>query len=165
MTACASTPASWRPARAIVTAIAAVAPPAILGARGASGLDVYGWRGSLATYGFIVTDARVCVALPRYLRDHGAAGTAPRFSRSRMHRDALRLRRQSLSRPRRPYAKIPYICFALSRALGMLSVFRFLSPQTRAACLALLHPRTRRQIENDSSQSKFPFPDFHKHSR
>jgi amino acid transporter len=27
--------------------------------------------GSLATYGFIVAYALVCVALPRYLRDHG----------------------------------------------------------------------------------------------
>src|SRR5216684_7126613 len=43
------------PGRAIVvTGIAAVAPVAVLGARGASGLDVYGWMGSLATYGFIV---------------------------------------------------------------------------------------------------------------
>ena len=59
--------------------IAAVAPRAILGARGASGLDVYGWIGSLATYGFIVTYALVCFALPGYLRDHGAAGSAPRL--------------------------------------------------------------------------------------
>jgi hypothetical protein len=33
---------------------------------------VYGWMGSLATYGFIVTCALVCIALPRYLRDHDA---------------------------------------------------------------------------------------------
>src|SRR5579863_2331283 len=61
------------PGRAvIVTGVAAVLPVAVLAARGASGLDVYGWMGSLATYGFIVTYALVCVALPRYLRDHGA---------------------------------------------------------------------------------------------
>ena len=40
----------------------------VLADRGSSGLDVYGWMGSLATYGFIVTYALVCVALPRYLR-------------------------------------------------------------------------------------------------
>jgi amino acid transporter len=40
-----------------VTGTAAVLPVAILAARGASGLDVYGWMGSLATYGFIVTYA------------------------------------------------------------------------------------------------------------
>jgi amino acid transporter len=60
------------PSRAImITGIAALLPVAVLAARGASGLDVYGWLGSLATYGFIVAYALVCVALPRYLRDHG----------------------------------------------------------------------------------------------
>src|SRR5580693_6374930 len=47
------------PGRAVViTGIAAVLPVAVLAARGASGLDVYGWLGSLATYGFIVAYAR-----------------------------------------------------------------------------------------------------------
>ena len=55
----------------LATGLAAVLPVAVLAYRGSSGLDVYGWMGSLATYGFIVTYALVCVALPRYLRDHG----------------------------------------------------------------------------------------------
>jgi amino acid transporter len=60
------------PGRAVViTGVAAVLPAAVLAGRGASGLDVYGWLGSLATYGFIVAYALVCVALPKYLRDHG----------------------------------------------------------------------------------------------
>lgn len=66
-----------------VTGTAALLPVAVLAARGASGLDVYGWMGSLATYGFIVTYALVCLALPRYLRDHGACrpgrGSSPRW--------------------------------------------------------------------------------------
>ena len=57
----------------IITGIAAVLPVAVLAARGASGLDVYGWMGSLATYGFIVAYALVCMALPRYLRQHEAS--------------------------------------------------------------------------------------------
>src|SRR6202790_3248768 len=61
------------PGKAIlVTSVAAVAPVAVLAMRGASGLDVYGWLGSLATYGFIVTYALVCFALPMYLRQRGA---------------------------------------------------------------------------------------------
>jgi amino acid transporter len=56
----------------VVTGIAALAPVAVLAARHASGLDVYGWMGALATYGFIVTYALVCAALPGYLRQHGA---------------------------------------------------------------------------------------------
>ena len=56
------------PSRAVViTGIAALLPVAVLAARGASGLDVYGWLGSLATYGFIVAYALVCVALPQIL--------------------------------------------------------------------------------------------------
>jgi amino acid transporter len=62
------------PSRAVViTGVAALAPVAVLAARGASGLDVYGWMGSLATYGFIVAYASVCFALPRYLRHHGVS--------------------------------------------------------------------------------------------
>jgi len=56
----------------LATGIAAVAPVAVLASRGAAGLDVYGWMGSLATYGFIVTYGLVCVSLPKYLRVHGA---------------------------------------------------------------------------------------------
>jgi amino acid transporter len=60
------------PGRAvIVTGIAAVLPVAVLAARGARGLDVYGWMGSLGTYGFIVAYGLTCLALPRYLRIHG----------------------------------------------------------------------------------------------
>ncbi len=61
------------PSRAvIITGIAALLPVAVLAYRGASGLDVYGWLGALATYGFIVAYALVCIALPRYLRQHDA---------------------------------------------------------------------------------------------
>jgi amino acid transporter len=60
------------PGRAvIVTGIAAVLPVAVLAARGARGLDVYGWMGALGTYGFIVAYGLTCLALPRYLRNHG----------------------------------------------------------------------------------------------
>jgi amino acid transporter len=38
--------------------------------RGTSGVDVYGWLGMLAVYGFVVSYGLVCFALPRYLRDH-----------------------------------------------------------------------------------------------
>src|SRR5579871_2178939 len=67
------------PSQAIlVTGIATALPTAILAARGASGLDVYGWLGSLATYGFIVTYALVCLALPGYLRRHAAPTASAR---------------------------------------------------------------------------------------
>jgi amino acid transporter len=60
------------PGRAVIVAgIAAVLPVAVLAARGARGLDVYGWMGSLGTYGFIVAYGLTCLSLPRYLKNHG----------------------------------------------------------------------------------------------
>jgi amino acid transporter len=109
------------PGRAIiVTGTAAVAPVAVLAARGASGLDVYGWMGSLATYGFIVAYALVCVALPRYLRDHGAyrpgAQIIPWLAFTAM---LLALIGNLYPVPEGPYGKLPFIYLAYLCA-GML---------------------------------------------
>jgi amino acid transporter len=102
------------PGRAvIVTGIAAVLPVAVLAARGSSGLDVYGWMGSLATYGFIVAYALVCVALPRYLRNHGAYGKGsqiiPWVAFTAM---LLALAGNLYPVPEGPYGKLPYIYLA-----------------------------------------------------
>src|SRR6266481_1372584 len=59
----------------IVTGTATFLPVAVVAARGARGLDVYGWLGALATYGFIVTYALVSISLPRYLRELGLLHT------------------------------------------------------------------------------------------
>jgi amino acid transporter len=68
------------PGRAvIVSGIAAVLPVAVMAARGARGLDVYGWMGSLGTYGFIVAYGLSCLALPGYLRRHGACRPGSRI--------------------------------------------------------------------------------------
>src|ERR1700676_5613464 len=96
-----------------VTGTAAVLPVAILFARGASGLDVYGWMGSLATYGFIVTYALVSVALPRYLRAHNAyhagAQIIPWLAFAAM---LLALVGNLYPVPEGPYGKLPYIYLA-----------------------------------------------------
>ncbi len=102
------------PSRAIlVTGAAAVLPVAVLAARGASGLDVYGWMGSLATYGFIVAYALVSVALPRYLREHGAyrpgAQIIPWLAFTAM---LLALIGNLYPVPEGPYGKLPYIYLA-----------------------------------------------------
>jgi amino acid transporter len=54
----------------VATGLAAFLPVAFLAAKGTSGLDIYGWLGMLAVYGFVVTYGLVCLALPGYLRDH-----------------------------------------------------------------------------------------------
>jgi amino acid transporter len=110
------------PGRAIVvTGIAAVAPVAVLAARGASGLDVYGWMGSLATYGFIVAYALVSVALPRYLREHGAyrpgVEIVPWVAFAAM---LLALIGNLYPVPEGPYGKLPYI-YLVYLCAGMIS--------------------------------------------
>jgi len=102
------------PSRAVViTGIAAVLPVAVLAYRGASGLDVYGWLGALATYGFIVAYALVCLALPRYLRQHGAfrqgAQIVPWLAAAAM---LLALVGNLYPVPEGPYGRLPYIFLA-----------------------------------------------------
>jgi amino acid transporter len=109
------------PSRAVViTGIAAVAPVAVLAARGASGLDVYGWLGSLATYGFIVAYALVCVALPSYLRSQGVfrhgAQIVPWLAGLAM---VLALVGNLYPVPEGPYGKLPFIYLAYLAA-GLL---------------------------------------------
>lgn len=104
-------PLNQTPGRAvIITGIAAVAPVAVLAARGASGLDVYGWMGSLATYGFIVAYALVCISLPRYLRQHNAftrgSQILPTLAAVAM---LLALVGNLYPVPEGPYGKLPYI--------------------------------------------------------
>jgi amino acid transporter len=109
------------PSRAVVaTGIAAVLPVAVLAARGASGLDVYGWMGSLATYGFIVAYALVSAALPQYLRDHDAfrprTQIIPWLACLAM---LLALVGNLYPMPEGPYGKLPYI-YLVYLILGML---------------------------------------------
>ena len=109
------------PQRAIIiTGIAAVLPVAILAARGDSGLDVYGWMGSLATYGFIVTYGLVSLSLPRYLRNRGfvhpAARVIPALAFLAM---LLALVGNLYPVPEGPYGKLPYVYLAYLAA-GML---------------------------------------------
>jgi amino acid transporter len=108
------------PSRAVVmTGIAALLPVAVLAARGASGLDVYGWMGSLATYGFVAY-ALVCVALPHYLRERGAyrpgAQIVPWLAGLAM---LLALVGNFYPVPEGPYGKLPYIYLAYLTA-GLL---------------------------------------------
>ena len=97
----------------VITGIAAVLPAAVLAARGASGLDVYGWMGSLATYGFIVAYALVCMALPRYLNQHKAHDrTAQVVSVFATLAMLLALVGNLYPVPEGPYGKLPYIFLA-----------------------------------------------------
>ncbi len=102
------------PHRAVlITGVAAVLPVIVLALRGANGLDVYGWMGSLATYGFIVAYGLVSIALPRYLREHGvthpAARAIPALAFVAM---LLALVGNLYPVPQGPYGKLPFVYLA-----------------------------------------------------
>ena len=100
--------------------ITAVLPVVILAARGASGLDVYGWMGSLATYGFIVAYALVSISLPRYLRDRGASHAAARIIPwLACIAMLLALVGNLYPVPEGPYGKLPFVYLAYLSA-GLL---------------------------------------------
>ncbi len=109
------------PTRAVLaTGLAAVLPVAILAHLGSSGLDVYGWMGSLATYGFIVTYALVCAALPRYLQNHNACRPGSRIIPWLAFLAMLAALVGNLYPvPEGPYGKLPYVYLAYLAA-GML---------------------------------------------
>jgi amino acid transporter len=107
----------------LATGTVAVLPVAILAFRGSSGLDVYGWMGSLATYGFIVAYALVCAALPKYLRDHGAFRPGAQIVPWLAFIAMLSAMAGNLYPvPEGPYGKLPYIYLAYLAA-GMVWTF------------------------------------------
>jgi amino acid transporter len=123
------------PSRAVViTGVAALLPVAILAARGASGLDVYGWLGSLATYGFIVAYGLVCVGLPHYLRTHNVfrpgAQIIPWLAGLAM---LLALVGNLYPMPEGPYGKLPYVYLAYLTAGLLWFAFRARNKQAALA--------------------------------
>jgi amino acid transporter len=116
----------------VVTGIAAVAPVAALAMRGATGLDIYGWLGSLATYGFIVAYGLVCVGLPKYLQEHGVyrsgAQVIPWLAATAM---VLALIGNLYPVPEGPYGKLPYV-YLVYLAAGLGWFFWSLRKETLA---------------------------------
>ena len=55
----------------LATGLAVLLPAVLLSARGVSGMDIYGWMGSLAVYGFLTIYFLVAIALPVFLRHRG----------------------------------------------------------------------------------------------
>ena len=110
----------------IATGLAAFLPVALLAAKGTSGLDVYGWLGTLAVYGFVVSYGLVCFALPGYLRDHHgvvnlATKTIPWLAFIAM---VLALVANLYPVPEGVYGKLPYIFLAYLAVVLLLFVFR-----------------------------------------
>jgi amino acid transporter len=110
----------------IVTGLAAFLPVAVFAVKGISGLDVYGWLGMLAVYGFVVSYGLVCFALPGYLRDHHgvvniATKTIPWIAVLAM---VYAVVANLYPAPEGAYGKLPYIYLAYLAVVLMLFVFR-----------------------------------------
>jgi amino acid transporter len=52
----------------LLTGLLTVLPVCALAAHGISGIDIYGWMGSLSVYGFMTTYGLAAIALPVYLK-------------------------------------------------------------------------------------------------
>jgi amino acid transporter len=110
----------------IVTGLAAFLPVAFLAVRGASGVDVYGWLGMMAVYGFVVSYGLVCFALPGYLRDHhgvtnAATKTIPYVACAAM---VYALVANLYPVTHDVYGKLPYVFLAFLTAVVLFFVFR-----------------------------------------
>jgi amino acid transporter len=110
----------------IATGLAAFLPAAFLAVKGANGLDVYGWMGMLAVYGFVVSYGLVCFALPGYLRDHHgvdnlATRTIPYIACLAMVYAVIA---NLYPAPEGVYGKLPYIYLAYLAAVLLLFVAR-----------------------------------------
>lgn len=110
----------------LATGLAAFLPVACFAAKGTSGIDVYGWLGMLAVYGFVVSYGLVCFALPGYLRDqHGvvnvATKTIPWLAFLAM---VLALVANLYPVPEGAYGKLPYIYLAYLAGVLLLFAFR-----------------------------------------
>jgi amino acid transporter len=110
----------------IVTGLAAFLPVAFFAIKGTSGLDVYGWLGMLAVYGFVVSYGLVCFALPVYLRErHGVANVAtktiPWIACAAM---VFAVVANLYPVPEGAYGKLPFIFLAYLAAVLLLFAFR-----------------------------------------
>ncbi|HEY0758788.1 MAG TPA: APC family permease [Acidisarcina sp.] len=108
-------------------------PAALLAARGASGSDIYGWLGSLATYGFITVYGLVALALAFYMRRQGHLTPAViLLSVTTTVAMVLALVGTLIPVPAAPYSWLPYVYLVYILA-GLGWYFRLQSKRRRPA--------------------------------
>lgn len=93
----------------IVVSLATLAPVAGLALHGTSGLDIYGWLGALAVYGFLTTYGLAAIALPIYLaRQRKSSPASTLLAVSAALAILLALAGTLYPVPDRPYNWLPY---------------------------------------------------------
>ena len=104
----------------LLAAVLALLPAAVLGARGASGADIYGWMGTLAVYGFLTAYGLVAVALAIHRRQAGrlTLGCVALTAAAALAM-VLAVESNLLPVPPAPYRYFPYL-YAAYLALGLL---------------------------------------------
>jgi amino acid transporter len=116
----------------IATGLAAFVPVVILAEMGTSGVDVYGWLGMLAVYGFVTSYGLVCFALPAYLRDHhgvvsAATKTIPWIATAAMFYAFVA---NFYPLQQGAYGKLPYVFLSYLALVLLFFVFR---PRARSS--------------------------------
>ena len=108
----------------VVTALASLLPAVVLAMKGVGSLDIYGWMGALATYGFITVYALVCIALPLHLwRVERISAGVIVLSGAGTVAMVLALVGSVYPVPTGPYALLPYVYLAyLAAGLGWYGV-------------------------------------------
>jgi amino acid transporter len=94
----------------LLTGVITLLLVATLAARGVSGLDIYGWLGSLAVYGFLTTYGLAALALPFYLkRSHRLSGPTIVLSVATVAAILLALAGTLYPPPEPPLNWLPYV--------------------------------------------------------
>jgi amino acid transporter len=102
------------PASAVlVSGLFTALPACALAARGISGVDIYGWMGSLSVYGFMTTYALAAIGLPLYLkRNHHPTQGAVTLAAAATLATLLALAGTLYPIPAAPLNWLPYIFLA-----------------------------------------------------
>jgi amino acid transporter len=115
------------------TGVAVLLPAAAFSAFGVSGMDIYGYMGSLAVYGFLTVYFLVAIALPSFLKRRGQLTAASLFTPALAAIAMLAAIAGTLYPvPQRPYNWLPYIYLVyLLAGLAWFSIQR--APRRRSA--------------------------------